>query len=262
MGVWASFNRLTTVLLRRFCSRSSSSGPPSPSALRSNEPSCKTNCASPALKSKAMVLFPNSGLPQDALQVLAGLDQQLSQGPARIDLGRRAHDSNSLRSSGAQAAEAHQQLLSRWLRGTEPRLIATASRPWVRVRSACDRDNGAAGQMVAPVSLEFATCRASFAPWRCWGRRNPVFGPLGVQPPWARQHHDRPWFGPRQRVGLIARFLSGYILDRGAALAIPLRIGAVLCITRPGVAASKRRLRVFDRPAVTGLGHGLLLARR
>ena len=32
-------------------------------------------------------------------------------------------------------------------------------------------------------------------------------------------------------VGLIARFLSGYILDRGAALAIPLRIGAVLCIT-------------------------------
>ena len=32
-------------------------------------------------------------------------------------------------------------------------------------------------------------------------------------------------------VGLIARFLSGYILDRGVALAVPLRIGAVLCIT-------------------------------
>ncbi len=32
-------------------------------------------------------------------------------------------------------------------------------------------------------------------------------------------------------VGLISRFLSGYILDRGAALAIPLRIGAVLSIS-------------------------------
>ena len=32
-------------------------------------------------------------------------------------------------------------------------------------------------------------------------------------------------------VGLISRFLSGYMLDRGAALAVPLRIGAVLSIS-------------------------------
>ena len=32
-------------------------------------------------------------------------------------------------------------------------------------------------------------------------------------------------------VGLVSRFLSGYILDRGVGLAIPLRIGALLSIT-------------------------------
>ena len=45
-------------LLRRFWSKSSRSGPPSPSALRNNDPSCKTNCRPAQLsKSRAMVLF-------------------------------------------------------------------------------------------------------------------------------------------------------------------------------------------------------------
>ena len=202
--VGASFNRLTTVLLRRRCNSSSSSGPPSPSALRSNEPNCNTSWRPAQLSSsKAMVLLLQiQRLLQDPLQVLAGgwIQQVQPRAQLGVDLGRKAHDSSSLRSSGScKPLKRTSSCSAAGLRGTEPRLIVSASRPWVRVRSACDRDNGAAGQMVAPVSLEFATCRPLSRSGDAWSGRNPVFGAPGVQPPWARQHHNRLWFGPGQR---------------------------------------------------------------